>query len=151
MRKQISNSKQAIYEHEIGYSQSAILFSFVFGGLFLFGGAALGYWLKLWVTGIFPLGGIFTVWQAIKRARDQGPQLKIGRPGIWTVKTGFLPWGQAMPVIKQDIGYRYVASYLVIVNRLNPYKELERIRIEYLDIDIRSLQAYLKEFAPIQM
>jgi hypothetical protein len=46
MKKPIPNKQDNSFEHEIGYSQSAILFNFVFGMLLLLAGIGLAFWLK---------------------------------------------------------------------------------------------------------
>ncbi|MBF9237104.1 hypothetical protein I2I05_06810 [Hymenobacter sp. BT683] len=142
------SKKQIAYEYEIGYSQSAILFNFVFGLPLSFGSLVLAFWWQAWVFLFISAAGFFMLWRAVKMLLDQSPQLKIGYQGIWTVKTGHLPWTRVMAVMKQSIGFRGgVTEHLAIVNRFNPYIDIEQIWIDELDVDIRSLRVYLKKCA----
>ncbi|MFC6223578.1 hypothetical protein ACFP2F_10025 [Hymenobacter artigasi] len=142
------SKKQINYEHEIGYSQSAMLFNFVFGVPLLFGGVILALWWKEWPLVFLPALGLLMVWQAVKMLLNPGPQLRIGYQGIWTVKSGHLPWTRVMAVIKQSTGFRGgMTEHLAIVNRFNPHFDIEQIWIDQLDVDIRSLRVYLKKCA----
>jgi hypothetical protein len=105
-------------------------------------------WIKSWWGLFWPLLGIFSIWQAIKRFRQQRAQIKISRQGIWSIKTGFLPWDRTLPLVKMKVGYRYVSTYLVLLNRFNQSQELARFNIRELDIDARILKAYINELAP---
>ncbi|GAA3978241.1 hypothetical protein [Hymenobacter antarcticus] len=153
MKKPKLGKKQINFDHEIRFSQSVILFDILIGLVFLFGGAAFTYWLEWWGALFIPLFGLFVIWQAIKRGFDQGPQLKIGNSGIWTAKTGFLPWGRALPIIKTEVGYRSVSTYLVLTNRVYPERktEIASVSMRELDIDARTLQVYLNKYSPNQM
>ncbi|MBU6123241.1 hypothetical protein [Hymenobacter siberiensis] len=142
------SKKQIAYEYEIGYSQSAILFNFVFGVPLLFGSLVLAFWWRALALLFLSATGLFMVWRAVKMLRNQGPQLKIGYQGIWTVKSSHLPWTRVMAVIKQSTGFRGgVTEHLAIVNRFNPHFDIEQIWIDQLDVDIRSLRVYLKKCA----
>ena len=136
------------YEYQIGYSQGVILGDLLLGFFLLIGGVALSLWIKSWLGLFWSLLGMFSIWQAIKRFRQQGPQLKIGRQGVWSVKTNFLPWGRVLPLVKLEAGYRSVSTYLILFNRLNQRQEIARFNMRELDIDARVLNAYIKEFAP---
>ena len=153
MRKPKFGKKQASFEIEIGFSQSVILFDILIGLAFLFGGSAFAYWIESWWALAVPLLGLFTIWQAVKRGFDQGPQLKIGHSGIWLAEFGFLPWGKALPNIKSEVGYRSVSTYLVILNRTYPERETEtaRLSMRELDIDARELRASLSKYSSKQM
>ena len=48
MKKPKFSKKQINFDHEIGFSQSVILFDILLGLAFLFGGVAFAYWLKSW-------------------------------------------------------------------------------------------------------
>ena len=150
MKKPKFNKKQINFDHEIGFSQSVILFDILLGPAFLFGRVAFAYWLKSWWALYIPLLGLFITWQAIKRGFNQGPHLKIGTNGIWTVETGFLPSGKALPAIKTEAGYRSVSTYLVFLNRTCPERKTEigRLSMRELEIDTRTLRAYLNKCSP---
>lgn len=153
MKKPKFSKKQINFELEIGFSQGVILFDTLIGLAFLFGGTAFAYWIEsLWAL-FLPLLGLFTTWQAIKRGFDQGPQLKIGNSGIWTTETGFLPWGRALPVIKTEVDYRSVSTYLASLSRTYPERETEiaRVSVRELDVDGRTLQTYLSRYSSKQM
>ncbi|GAB3579387.1 hypothetical protein [Hymenobacter daeguensis] len=142
------SKKQITYEYEIGYSQSAMLFNFVFGVPLLLGSLIVACWWKEWVFLLLSAVGLYMVWRAVKMLFDQSPQLKIGYQGIWTVKSGHLPWTRVMAVIKQSTGYRGgVTDYMAVVNRFNPHVDIEQVWIDQLDVDIRSLRVYLKKCA----
>jgi len=150
MRKPKFNKKQPNFELEIGFSQSVILFDILIGLVFLLGGAAFAYWIEsLWAL-LIPLLGTYTIWQTIKRGFNQGPQLKIGYSGIWSAEFGFLSWTKALPVIKTDVGYRSVSTYLVVLDRVYPERatEIAKLSVRELDIEIRELQACLVRYAP---
>ncbi|WP_157886777.1 hypothetical protein [Hymenobacter sp. PAMC 26628] len=153
MKKPKFGKKQINFVLEIGFSQSVILFDIVSGLMLLFGGTALAYWLKSWAASFIPLLGFFMIRQATKRGLDQGPQLKIGSSGMWAAETGFLSWGRALPIIKTEMGYRSVATYLIIINRTYPERktEIARISMRELDVDRRALQQYLDKYSPKQM
>jgi hypothetical protein len=93
------------------------------------------------------LTGLLLFWQTIKRIRNQSPQLKIGSQGIWTVKTGFLPWSKAQAVTKVEPSYRAAVTYLIIYARGNLSGEMTRITVSELDVDGRDLQAYLNKYS----
>ncbi|MBH8560086.1 hypothetical protein [Hymenobacter negativus] len=150
MEKSASSLNRNSFEHEIGYSQSAILANFIFGGFLLLTGVGLAFWLESWVAAYFSVIGLFLIWRAIRRIRNQGPQLKIGSQGIWTVATGFLPWTKAQAIIKVESGHRSATTYLIILAK-GSYGEITRIALEGLDVDARNLQAYLNKYAPKQI
>ena len=141
MKKPKFGKTQINFEVEIGYSQSVILFDILIGSAFLFDGGVFAYWLEWWGAWFIPLLGMFIIWQAIRRGFDQGPQLKIGNSGMWTIKTGFLSWGSALPIIKTEVGYRSVSTYLVLLNRvyLERKTEIASVSMRELDIDARIL------------
>ena len=149
MRKPKFGKKQTSFELEIGFSQSVILFDILIGLAFLFGGSAFAYWIESWWALAVPLLGLFIIWQAVKRGFDQGPQLKIGYSGIWAAEFGFLPWGRALPIIKTEVGYRSASTYLVILNRTYPEREIElaRLSMRELAIDASELQACLSKYS----
>ncbi|WP_305021085.1 hypothetical protein [Hymenobacter cheonanensis] len=120
----------------------------VFGFFLFIGGVILSFWIKSWLGLFWPLLGVFSLWQAVKRFRQQGPQIKIGRQGIWSVKTDFLPWGRTLPIVKMELGYRSVSTYLVLLNRFNQHQELAKFNLRELDIDVRTLKMYINELAP---
>ena len=153
MRKPKFGKRQIRFELEIGFSQSVILFDILIGLAFLFGGSAFAYWIESWWALAVPLLGLFIILQAIKRGLDQGPQLKVGHVGVWSAEFGFLSWGKASPIIKTEVGYRSVSTYLVILNRTYPERETEiaRLSIRELDIDARALQTYLNKYSSKQM
>ncbi|WP_460611441.1 hypothetical protein [Hymenobacter terrigena] len=153
MKKPAFSNKEIKLEHEIGYSQSAILFDILIGLALLLGGSALAYWLWSWVALLWPLFGLFLVWQAVKRAFQQGPQFKIGARGIWTVKTGFLSWSRVQLITKTEASYRSVSRDLVIVNRIysNQGLEIARISARELDVDWNTLQMYANKYSPKQL
>lgn len=150
MRKLRFSKSPTKFEHEIGFSQSAILFDVLLGLVFLLGGTALAYWLWSWVALLWPLFGLFLIWQAVKRAFQQGPQFKIGSRGIWTVKTGFLPWSSVQLITKTEASYRSVSRDLVIINRVysNQGLEIARISARELDTDWNILQIYASKYSP---
>ena len=147
MEKANLSKKESDFELEIGYSQSVIITDIVFGVFFLIGGIALGIWSNSWAIIVLPLLGLLSLWQAIKRSRAQGPQLKIGGQGIWTVKTGFLPWNRAKAVIKTEASFRSATTYLIILAKDNSEKEVARMMLRMLDIEERNLQAYLNRYS----
>ena len=151
MKKPGFSKKQIEFEHEIGYSQSIILFDILLGLAFLFGGVAFTYWVKWWGGAVVPLLGLFMMWQAVKRGFNQGPQLMIGRRGIWTANAGFLPWGRALSIIKTEAGYRSATTCLIVLNRTYPEREITRVSIRNLDVDGRTVQAYLNKYSPKQI
>jgi hypothetical protein len=148
MERYQSKSAKIAYEYKIGYSQGAILFDLVFGFFLIVGGVALTFWIKSWVGLFWPALGVFSIWGAVKRFRQQEPQVKIGKQGVWTKKTDFLPWSRVLPLIKAEVSYRSVSTYLVLVNRFNQQQELIRFSVRELDVDARLLQVYIREFAP---
>ncbi|MGY3090117.1 hypothetical protein ACVWYF_003165 [Hymenobacter sp. UYAg731] len=153
MKKPKFGKKQTSFELEIGFSQSVILFDILIGLAVLLGGSVFAYWIESWWALAVPLLGLFTIWQAVKRGFDQGPQLKIGHSGIWSAEFGFLSWGKALPIIKTEIGYRSTSTYLVILDRTYPERKTEfaRLSTRALDIDERTLQACLNKYAPKQL
>lgn len=153
MEKPKFSKTQIKLEVEIGYSQSVILFDILIGLAFLFGGSAFAYWLEWWGAWFVPVFGLFTIWQAIKRGFDQRPQLKIGNSGIWTTKTGFLSWGRVLPIIKTEVGYRSVSTYLVLLDRVYPERktEIASVSIRELDIDARTIQTCLSKYSSKQL
>jgi hypothetical protein len=148
VKKASLSKKESDFELEIGFSQSVIITDIVLGCLFLIGGIALGIWSNSWVIIILPILGLLSLWQAIKRSRAQGPQLKIGGQGIWTLKTGFLPWNKAKAIIKTEVSFRSATTYLIILARDNSEKEVARMMLRMLDIEERNLQAYLNRYLP---
>jgi hypothetical protein len=148
MKRNGFKSDRIAYKYEISYSQGVILFNLILGLFLIGGGLIFSLWIKSWWGFSWPLLGILSIWQAIKSFRQQGAQIKVSSQGIWSMKTGFLPWGKTLPFVKMEMGYRYVSTYLVLLNRFNQSKELARFSIRELDIDARILEAYINELAP---
>jgi hypothetical protein len=142
-----NSAKITHYEYEIGYSQSVILAEFIFGVLMLFGSVISLLMTKSLMPIFFMLIGAFLIWKATTRFGKQGPQLKIGKQGIWTVETGALPWRRVTLRIEHHMGYRGgVSSSLVIINRLNPNIQMPHFYTSELDIDYYDLQMILRKF-----
>jgi hypothetical protein len=148
MKRNGFKSNKIAYKYEISYSQGVILFDLILGLFLIGGGLIFSLWIKSWWGLFWLLLGILSIWQAIKRFRQQGAQIKISRQGIWSIKTGFLPWGRTLPLVKMEVGYRNVSTYLVLLNRFNQSQELARFNMRELDIDARILKAYINELAP---
>jgi hypothetical protein len=148
MKRNGFKSDKTAYKYEISYSQGVVLLDLILGLFLIGGGLIFSLWIKSWWGLFVTLLGIFSIWQAIKRFRQQGPQIKISRQGIWSIKTGFLPWGRTLPFVKMEVDYRYVSTYLVLLNRFNQSQELARFNIRELDVDARILKAYINELAP---
>jgi hypothetical protein len=148
MKRNGFKSGRIAYKYEISYSQGVILFDLILGLFLIGGGLIFSLWIKSWWGLFWPLLGILSIWQVIKRFCQQGAQIKISSQGIWSMKTGFLPWGKTLPFVKMEMGYRYVSTYLVLLNRFNQSQELARFSIRELDIDARILEAYINELAP---
>gem|GEM_PF-6131855 len=87
------------------------------------------------------------LWEAIGRGRQPGPQLKIGRQGIWTFEAGHHPWASVLVEVKTEKNSRSVITWLIIVKRTDPTQEIARLSTDHLDVDVRSLKAHLRRFA----
>jgi hypothetical protein len=150
MEKADFAGKKIEFEHEISYSQDAVSNNFILGILSLLTGIALAYSLNRVVAILLALLGFLLIWKAIKQIRSRGPQLKIGRAGIWTVKTGFLPWDKIQAHIKSEAGFRTVPIYLIMLDRSDSIVEIGRLPIAELDIKVLTLQTYLNKYSPKQ-
>ncbi|RZK38433.1 MAG: hypothetical protein EOO57_04165 [Hymenobacter sp.] len=135
------------YEYEIEYSQGTILFGLIFGFFLTIGGIFLALWIKSWIGALWPFFGVLSVYRAIKHFRQQGPQLKIGKQGVWTKKTGFMSWAKVTALIKTEVNYRSVTTRIIIINRINKL-ELASFRVDDLAIDAYSLRTYIDRFSP---
>ncbi|WP_125421859.1 hypothetical protein [Hymenobacter rigui] len=101
------------------------------------------FWSALFFSGI----ALFTVFRAVKRARVSGPALKFGRAGIWTEKLGMKAWHQVTAAIQVHVGTQGNASnYLSIMQRSSAELVLQRILVDDLDVDERTLQVWLKKY-----
>jgi hypothetical protein len=141
-------AEEIIYEYKIEYSKSSIIADVILGTFILVGGLASTFLIRKWIFLWVVLIGLFILWKAIKRSFKQGPQLMIGRAGIWTAATGHLPWSEAVPAFKINTGSRNPTTCFVILNRQSQHIELASFNPEDLDVDSRSLKVYLNEFSP---
>ncbi|WP_084444113.1 hypothetical protein [Hymenobacter roseosalivarius] len=148
MKKPPKKPKQISYKYEIGYSQGRIVVDVVIGLFFIIVfGISSKWWMgNVWWLIIWIAIGTFILWGAIKRAKNQGPQIKISYAGIWTKKTGLLSWHRISLQIRQFTTYRSVSYSLVISNRVSGI-ELISFNTGDLDMNLVELRKIASEFS----
>jgi hypothetical protein len=148
VKKPPKKPKQINYKYEIGYSQGRIVVDIIIGLFFIIVfGISSRWWMDntWWMISWIAIG-TFILWGAVKRAQNQGAQIKIGYAGIWTKKTGLLSWHRVSLQIQQSTTYRSVSFHLVISNRVSG---IEMISFNTGDLDVKlvELRKIVSEFS----